>query len=168
MSINLIVAMNHNLVIGINNSLPWHLPDDLQYFKRVTKDSVVIMGRKTYESIGKPLPQRDNIVLTRDTHYQAAGCIILHTLPQAIAEANNKNKPVFIIGGADLYAQALPLCQTLYITVVDNHDEGDIFFPTSLPELLQQGWHIAHKEAHAQDNRHHCKFTWYELKQTTK
>jgi len=163
MSISLIVAINHQRVIGINNTLPWHLPDDLRYFKRITQDSVVIMGRKTYASIGRPLPNRNNIVLTRDPNFLAAGCTIMHALPQAIEHAKTEGKPVFIIGGAELYAQALPLCQTLYLTVVDNHQKGDTLFPESLASLQQQGWQISSEEQHAQDNAHACAFTWYVL-----
>ena len=163
MSISLIVAINHQRVIGINNTLPWHLPDDLRYFKRITQDSVVIMGRKTYASIGRPLPNRNNIVLTRDPNFLAAGCTIMHALTQAIDHAKTEGKPVFIIGGAELYAQALPLCQTLYLTVVDNHQKGDTLFPESLASLQQQGWQISSEEQHAQDNAHAYAFTWYVL-----
>ena len=171
MTLALIVAINHLGVIGKNNTLPWHLPADLQYFKAVTLNSCVIMGRKTYTSIGRPLPKRINIILTRDQTYHAPGCLIAHSLDQAITlgkEQNPHPSPLFIIGGADIYQQALPFCDKVYLTVVDNHEPGDVFFPESLDSLLQQGWHITHEETHPQNDQHAFACTWYQLSKEPK
>ena len=166
MTIALIVAINHLGVIGKENALPWHLPADLQYFKTVTLNSAIIMGRKTYASIGRPLPKRVNIILTRNGDYQAKGCLVTHDLDHAIAlgkEHSTHDQSIFIIGGADIYRQALPLCQKIYLTVVDNHEKGDIFFPESLSSLQKQGWHITQKESQPQNAQNAYACTWYQL-----
>jgi len=130
----LIVAMAQNRVIGINNNLPWYLPNDLKYFKAVTMGKPVIMGRKTHESIGKPLPGRTNIVITRDTTFQAEGCKIVHSLPEAIELAENiclidGGEEVIVMGGAQIYELALADADRLYLTEVHAEVEGDAFFP---------------------------------------
>ena len=163
MSLSIIVATNKNGLIGINNTLPWHLPDDLQYFKTMTLGCPIIMGRKTYQSIGRALPKRANFILTRDTTFQASGCIIVHDLSHAIDLAKKENKETFVIGGAELYKQALPLCDTIYLTVIDNEDNGDIYFPESLASLTQQDWRVTQEKAHPKDDQHAYKFTWYTL-----
>ncbi|CCK74319.1 Dihydrofolate reductase [Oleispira antarctica RB-8] len=131
----LIVAMAENQTIGINNTLPWHLPNDLKYFKQVTMAKPIIMGRKTYESIGRPLPGRTNIVITRQSDYQAEGIVIVNSLPQALAKAEEislvaGHEEVMVIGGAEIYQQALLQADRLYITHVHAEIEGDAFFPT--------------------------------------
>jgi len=143
----LIVAMAQNRVIGINNNLPWYLPNDLKYFKAVTMGKPVIMGRKTHESIGKPLPGRTNIVITRDTAFQAEGCKIVHSLPEAIELAESiclidGGEEVIVMGGAQIYELALADTDRLYLTKVHADVEGDAFFP----EVDKQRWQEVARE----------------------
>ena len=125
---SIIVAQSQNRVIGINNTLPWHLPADLKRFKAITMGHHMIMGRKTYDSIGKPLPGRTRIVITRDKTLQYEGCIMAHSLSEAfaIAEKNNETE-AFVIGGAELIKQAITICDRLYLTNIHQHFEGDTF-----------------------------------------
>jgi len=126
-AIKIIVAMSKNRVIGINNKLPWHIAEDLKRFKKLTSGYSIIMGRKTYESIGKPLPNRKNIIVTKNLNFQAEGVSVTHSLTEALnLSANNT---VFIIGGGQIYQQALPLATHLLITFVDIKIDGDTFFP---------------------------------------
>jgi dihydrofolate reductase len=130
----LIVAMAENRTIGIDNKLPWYLPNDLKYFKQVTMGKPIIMGRKTYESIGKPLPGRTNIVITRNPDYQAEGIVVVNSLKQALDKAEdisfiNGHDEVMVIGGAEIYNQGLESADRLYITHVHAEVEGDAFFP---------------------------------------
>jgi len=134
MNLALIWAMSRNRTIGRNNALPWHLPEDLKYFKQVTMGKPIIMGRKTWESIGRPLPGRSNIVISRDPSYRAEGVKIVHSLVEAIALAESIAlidgvDEAVVIGGAQIYALALPLAQRLYMTQVHAEVEGDAFFP---------------------------------------
>ncbi|MCE9610592.1 MAG: dihydrofolate reductase [Chthoniobacter sp.] len=122
-----IAAMSLNRVIGRAGQIPWHLPEDFRWFKRVTTGHVVLMGRKTYESIGKPLPDRTNIVLTRRPA-EITGVTVLHDL-SALSESSYAPREIFVIGGADLYQQLLPKCRELYLSVVQREVEGDAFFP---------------------------------------
>lgn len=124
----LIVAMAKNRTIGINNTLPWRCPEDLQHFKAMTTGHHIIMGRKTFDSIGKPLPNRTTVVVTRNTDLQIAGCVMAHSLQQAIAACNTDDE-IFIVGGAELYAQALPLANKMYITEIQQDVDGDAHFP---------------------------------------
>lgn len=130
--ISLIVAIGDNLVIGKQNELLWHIPDDLKRFKQLTLGHPVVMGRKTFDSIidflGKPLPGRQNIVITRDTSWSYEGVTVAHSLEEAI-EAAQETDEVFIIGGEQIYRQALPLAERLYLTRIDDAKEGDAFFP---------------------------------------
>jgi len=126
--------MAQNRVIGINNQLPWYLPEDLKYFKRVTMGKPIIMGRKTHESIGKPLPGRTNIVVTRQPDLQFEGCKTVPSLDEALSLSEqisliDGSDEVVIIGGAELYTQALPSVDRLYLTDVHAEVEGDAFFP---------------------------------------
>lgn len=134
MKLSLICAMAENRVIGINNSLPWHLSEDLKYFKRTTMGCSIIMGRKTWESIGRPLPGRKNIVVSRNPDYQAEGIHCVTSLAEAIrvAEAQSfidGSEEAFVIGGAVLYQAALPLADCLHVTHVHADVEGDTWFP---------------------------------------
>lgn len=135
MKIALIVAMARNHVIGKNNTMPWHLPEDLRYFKRVTLGKPVIMGRNTYESIGKPLVQRPNIIISRNAGYKVEGATVVHSLDAALAlgaglqRDAGPDSELMIIGGAQIYTQALPFAQRLYLTEVHAELEGDAFFP---------------------------------------
>lgn len=121
-----IVAVAKNNVIGRDGTLPWHLPSDLQHFKKTTMGSPLIMGRKTYESIGRPLPGRDNVVLTRDQTLELPGCIVVHNLQDAIEHCCDEEK-VFIIGGADIFRLAMPMTDTLIVTALERDVEGDVY-----------------------------------------
>lgn len=149
MQLSLIVAMAENHVIGCNNQMPWHLPGDLQYFKKVTMGKPVIMGRKTFESIGRPLPGRSNILITRNTDFQAEGVRIVHDLASAcelgeqIAVADGEEE-VMVIGGAEIYRQALPQADRLYLTRIHAEIEGDAWFPA----LAESEWLETARETH--------------------
>ena len=134
MRIALIVAMARNRVIGRNNRLPWYLPEELQYFKQATMGKSIIMGRRTHESIGRPLPGRSNIVVTRDPSWSAEGVSVVHSLGEAFEQAERQalidgTEESVVIGGAQLYAEALPEADRLYMTEVHAEVEGDTFFP---------------------------------------
>jgi len=124
----LIAAVAENGVIGRDNALPWRLPDDLKHFKALTLGHPVLMGRKTWESLGRPLPGRENLVVTRNPGYQASACRVVHSLPEALAACAHAEL-AFVIGGGELYAQALPFADTLYLTEVRAEVEGDATFP---------------------------------------
>lgn len=128
MSISIIVAMDEGGMIGFNNQLPWHLPADLAYFKQCTVNKTIIMGRKTYESIGKPLPNRTNIVVTSKKDYKAPGCLVMHSVEQVLKEKVGEEE-VVVIGGASVYEAFLPLATRLYITRVRHEVVGDTVFP---------------------------------------
>jgi dihydrofolate reductase len=135
--LSMVVAMSQNRVIGKNNQLPWHLPADLKHFKHLTMGHPIIMGRKTYESIGKPLPGRDNIILTRDASFEAPGCIVVTSINEALESADLEDlKEIFIIGGTQIYQALLPRVERIYLTLVHHHFDGDAFFP----ELDKKIW----------------------------
>ena len=141
MNLAIIVAQAKNRVIGINNKLPWHLPEDLRYFKQVTMGKPIIMGRNTYESIGRPLPGRTNIVITRQNHYAPEGVRVVNSLDEAVELAEsialiNGIDEAMVIGGAQIYEQALASAHRLYLTEVDAEIEGDAWFP----EFERQEW----------------------------
>jgi dihydrofolate reductase len=152
--INIIAAIGKRRELGKDNRLLWHLPQDLARFKRLTLDQVVIMGRKTYESIGKPLPNRLNIVITHRKDYYANGCWIVAKLDQALALAQEKapNKEIFLIGGGQLYQQGIAYAQKLYLTLVDGEFEADTFFPdySAFKKIVAQ--------EEGEDNGYHYKF----------
>jgi dihydrofolate reductase len=129
MRISIIAAMDRNALIGAGNGLPWHLPADLAHFKRLTLGKAIIMGRRTYETIGRPLPQRENIVVTRNSDFLAEGCTVVHSLLGAIDAARGGGE-MMIIGGESLYAEALPLTARMYLTLIDAEFEGDTWFPS--------------------------------------
>jgi dihydrofolate reductase len=137
MQIAAIVAISQNGVIGIENRLPWHLPADLRHFKQLTSLNTIIMGRKTYESIGKPLPNRQNIIVSRQENYFVEGCIVVSSIEKAIEFAKNeKTEKVFFIGGAEIYKLALPICTHLYLTYVHTNVIGDAFLTINTSD-----WH---------------------------
>lgn len=138
MKISMIVAMAHGRVIGLDNKMPWHLPADLQWFKKTTLGSPIIMGRKTYDSIGRPLPGRLNIILSRNTDLEIAGCTVVNSLSDALEVAKEKNTTdeIFITGGAHLYEKFLKETDYLYLTKIDAKFEGDTFFP----DYTQYAW----------------------------
>jgi dihydrofolate reductase len=129
MKISLVVAMAANRVIGRDKGLPWYLPADLQHFKRITMGKPILMGRRTWESIGRPLPGRTSIVITRDTGYDAPGCIVVHSIEAALKAAAECSDEAMVIGGADFYRQVLPRAETIYLTRIHADFEGDTFFP---------------------------------------
>jgi len=154
----LLVAMSDNEVIGVNNRLPWHLPADLAYFKNTTKGGVVLMGRLTYESIGKPLPHRENWVLSRDTSFHPEGVLVFHSVEEMVqyAERTQKEK-IFIIGGDQIYKLLLPIANQLMITRVHTHvEQGDAFF--SMPDPVQ--WDLSSSLEHEADEKNAFSMTF--------
>ncbi len=150
MKLSLIVALAKNRVIGVNNALPWYLPNDLKYFKAVTMGKPIIMGRKTYESIGRPLPGRTNIIISRDPAYGAPGCNSVPSLEAAIALAESialidGQDEAVVIGGEQIYRLALPLADLLYLTRVATEVEGDAYFP----EIDERAWRQVAREDHS-------------------
>ena len=129
MKISLIVAMARNRTIGLNNQMPWHLSADLKRFKQITMAHPIIMGRKTFDAIGKPLPGRTNIIVSRNPDYKQDGCVIVDSIQAAINHGCRLADEVFVIGGATLYEATLPLANTLYITQINQDFDGDTFFP---------------------------------------
>ncbi|MFM2409040.1 MAG: dihydrofolate reductase [Pseudomonadota bacterium] len=127
MSLSLIVAMASNRTIGINNTLPWRCPEDLKHFKALTMGHHMIMGRKTFDSIGKPLPGRTTVVISRDSALKIEGCLVANSVDQAIAMCGDDSE-IFVVGGAEIYAQTLPLADTLYITEIQQEVAGDAHF----------------------------------------
>lgn len=127
--ISLMVAHDPNHVIGKDNKLPWHIPEDLAYFKKHTVGKGMVMGRNTYESIGRPLPKRRNIIVTRNKDYQAEGADVVHTIEDAIRLAENVHEEVMVIGGEQIFQSVLPIADRLYITLIHKNFEGDTYFP---------------------------------------
>jgi len=144
--ISIIVAMARNRTIGINNTLPWRCPEDLKHFKALTMGHHIVMGRKTFDSIGKPLPGRTTVIVTRNRKLKIEGCIMAHSLPEAIAACAN-DAEIFIVGGAELYAQALPLTNKLYITEIQQDVAGDAHFP----EFDRAAWREVSREQRHQE-----------------
>ncbi len=157
--VSLIAAMAENRVIGVNNTLPWRLPADLKHFRRVTTGHHVIMGRRNYESIGKPLPDRTNIVVTRNPDYRAPGCLVKHSLEDALAVAQD-DPEIFVIGGAEIYRQALDRANRLYLTLVHARIQGDTYFPP----FDEKHWRETARERHEPDERnpYACTFLVYD------
>lgn len=129
MKISLIVAMAQNRVIGRDNKMPWHLPADLKRFRAITMNCPILMGRKTFESIGRPLDGRANLILSKQENYQPQGCHVFQSLENALEAAKTLGNELFIIGGATLYEMTLPLAQKLYLTQIQTEFDGDTFFP---------------------------------------
>jgi dihydrofolate reductase len=144
--LSIIVAYAQNRVIGINNTLPWHLPEDLKRFRALTMGHHIIMGRKTYESLGRLLPGRTTVIVSRNKHYQVEGAIVVSNLEAAIAACVGDDEP-FLIGGAELYRAGLHLANNLYVTEIKEEFEGDAFFPA-----LEAVWHETSREAHLSGN----------------
>jgi dihydrofolate reductase len=157
MVVSTIVATAKNNVIGKDNDIPWYLPADLKYFKKTTLNHHIIMGRNCYESIGKPLPKRTNMVLTRNPFYIVSNCYVLHSLEEAlqIAEENGEEE-AFIIGGAQIYELGMKYSNKLYLTEVDLEVEGDIIFP----KLNMDEWELLSEEAHQADEKNEHNYTF--------
>ena len=151
MNISLILAMGRNRAIGRDNKLPWHLPADLAHFKATTMGKPILMGRKTWESIGKALPGRLNIVLTGQAGYHADGATVVSSIDDAISVCGSADE-LMVIGGAGVYQAVLPSAQKIYLTLIDEDFDGDTFFP----ELDEQQWHEESREDYrADDNNPH-------------
>ena len=160
MQISIIVAFAHNNVIGKDNQLIWHLPADLKYFKNLTTNHHIVMGRKTFDSIGKPLPNRVSVVITRDKNYIGQeGVIVKHSVQEAIDFCKEQDE-IFIIGGAEIYKQSIEHATKLYVTYIDEKFEGDAFFPS----IDASQWKRVSSEKHEPDekNKHHYSFDVYE------
>lgn len=158
MIVSLIAALDRNGLIGADNRLPWHLPADLARFKALTMGKPVIMGRRTHESIGRPLPGRRNIVLSRDPAFSAPGCVVVRGVEEALAAAGVQPE-VFVIGGASFYAQLIGRAQRLYLTLIDAAFEGDTFFPA----YRADEWIEVTREDHAPDARNAYPFSFVVL-----
>ena len=162
MKLSIIVAVSQNNIIGKDNKLLWKLPKDLRFFKSTTMGKAVIMGRKTFDSVGKPLPGRNNIVISRQSNLKISGCEVVNSLSLAI-KLVEKTDEVFIAGGGEIYRQALPLVNKIYLTRVHENFEGDTIFPL----LNQSNWKIVNEEKHFKDEKHDCNFTFFILERTT-
>ncbi|MFC1774605.1 type 3 dihydrofolate reductase [Pseudomonadota bacterium] len=158
MRISLIVALARNRVIGRDNQLPWRLSADLQHFKRLTMGRPIVMGRKTCESIGKPLPGRTNIVVTRNSSFSAEGCRVVHSIDEALVAAGGADE-VMIMGGENLYSQLLPRADRLYLTEVQAEVSGDAWFP----ELDQTQWQELERESHRADENNEFDYDFVVL-----
>jgi dihydrofolate reductase len=155
--ISIIVAMDVNKVIGKDNQLPWHLPTDLAYFKRVTMGHPIIMGRKTHESIGRVLPGRENVILTRNRDYFAKGCTIIHSIEELIEWKNRQNVEVFVIGGAEIFKQTLPITDKLYITKIHHAFSGDTYFP----DYDENDWRLIWKQKGVKDEKNPYDYEFF-------
>ncbi len=153
--ITLIAAASENNVLGKDNQLLWHLPDDFKRFKALTTGHHIIMGRKTFESFPKPLPNRTHVIITRQQNYQAEGCIVVHSLEEALKKSP-KSETVFIIGGGEIYHLALPFATSIELTRVHQKFEGDAFFP----EFEQENWNLSFEEFHPKDEKHLFDFSY--------
>jgi len=146
MRISIIAAMAANRAIGLENRLPWHLPEDLKRFKALTMHHHIVMGRKTYDSIGKPLPGRDTVIVTRNVDYAVPGCIAVNSIDAALTVSYG-DEEMFFVGGADLYRQALSIANRIYLTEIQRVFDGDAFFPEH--DLSQ--WNETSRERHHTD-----------------
>ena len=160
---SLVVAMSENGVIGRDNRLPWRLPDDLAYFKRVTMGHPVVMGRRTWQSIGKPLPGRTNIVVTHDRAFEAPGCVVAHSLEEAWRAAGEADE-VCVIGGTSLFAETLPVADVIHLTEVEADVEGDTYFP----DFDRSAWRETEVARHAADARHAYPFRIVRLERASR
>ncbi|WP_280769416.1 dihydrofolate reductase [Salipaludibacillus daqingensis] len=159
--ISMIAAFSEGRVIGKDGDMPWHLPADLQHFKKVTSGHPILMGRKTFESIGRPLPKRRNIVLTRDENFQASGVEVIHDVSEVTPLMNEKEE-FFVIGGATLYELLLPKAERLYITKIEHTFSGDTFFPI----IDEKNWQVVSEQTGVVDekNKYPHTFLVYERK----
>lgn len=159
MMISMIAAMAKNRLIGSNNDLPWYLPQDMRHFMHTTMHKPIVMGRKTFESLGsKPLRERANIVVTRDENFKSEGCEIYHSA-EAVMQAFQDVPELVIIGGASIYTLFLPYADRLYLTFVDADLQGDSFFP----DYQQYTWYETHREQHHKDDKHAYDYSFVTL-----
>jgi len=160
MIISIIVAIAENHAIGKDNKLLWYLPNDLKHFKTITSGHTVIMGRKTYDSVGKPLPNRRNIVITRQ-HIDIAGCEVVNSLQEALALCKTEEE-VFIVGGAEIYRQAIPITNKIYLTIVHQNFEGDTYFP----EIEENIWVETEREDYQPDEKNKLAYSFITLERS--
>jgi dihydrofolate reductase len=153
--VSLVAAMAENRVIGKHGTLPWRLPDDLKFFKRLTVDHTVIMGRKTFDEIKRPLDNRRNVVITRNPAFHPHGVTVVPSLAEALALGATERE-VFVVGGGEIFREALPRADRLYLTVVHARVEGDTFFP----EFDKDGWALESDERHEADEKHAFAFSF--------
>lgn len=153
--LTLIVAAAENNAIGKDNKMLWHLPNDFKYFKKNTLEHSVVMGRKTFESIGKPLPERRNIILTRDMNYTHEEVDVANSVQEVLNYCRDERE-IFIIGGAEIYKQTLPLADKILLTRVHTTIDGDAYFP----ELLDHEWNLVSAENHEKNEKHAFEYTF--------
>ncbi|RLD83565.1 MAG: dihydrofolate reductase [Bacteroidetes bacterium] len=153
--LSIIAAIGQNNALGKDNQLIWHLPADLKRFKKVTTGHHVIMGRKTFESLGKPLPNRTTIIISRDKNYHKDGCITVNSLTEAIKAAQNDENP-YILGGAEIYKQSMDIADVLDLTFVHQAFEADVYFP----EIDKNIWKETFREDHFKDERNKFDFSF--------
>ena len=159
-SLSIAVAVGENFAIGKNNQLLWHMPADLKFFKQTTLGHTVIMGRKTFDSVGRPLPNRRNIVITRDSELRIENVEVVNSLDEALEITKTEAKPVFIVGGAEIYRQALHKTDTLYLTTIHHTFDADTFFP----EIDRDEWELVNYEMHKADEKNKYDYTFEVLK----
>ncbi|WHY32774.1 dihydrofolate reductase [Cytobacillus firmus] len=152
--ISLMWAMDENRVIGRDNKLPWHLPEDLKFFKRTTMGHPIAMGRKTWDSIGRPLPGRENIVITRNNSFSCDGCTVVHTVEELLNYSGDREDEIFVIGGAEIFKAILPAADRLYLTMIYDEFEGDTYFP----ELDMSEWDLLSREKGTRDEKNPYDF----------
>jgi dihydrofolate reductase len=157
MIVSAVVAIAQNHAIGKDNKLLWHLPNDLKHFKNITSGHTVIMGRKTYDSVGKPLPNRRNIIITRQ-QIEIPGCEVVNSIDAALALCADEEE-VFIVGGAEIYKQAMPLTDKIYLTIVHQDFDGDTYFP----EIKANIWKETERKDHQPDDRHALPYSFITL-----
>ena len=164
MIVSQIAAMSRNRVIGKDNKLPWNMPNDLAYFFKVTRGHHIILGRKNFEANGKALPNRVNIVLTRNLNYKAPGCIVVESIQQALKYSESKGEEeVFIVGGGQIYQASLGITNKIYLTIIETEIEGDVFFP----ELNPKSWKQISKIAYPADSNNPFIYTYYIFERTS-
>jgi len=158
--ISIIAVMAANRVIGKNNKMPWHHKADLRHFKELTMGKPIVMGRRTFESIGRPLPGRDNIVITRKVDYKVDGIAIANSVAEAFTLADKYRQEIMVIGGGELYAELLPQADTLYLTLINHDYAGDTYFP----ELARSEWNEVARQDFPSDSEHLHPFSFVTLK----
>lgn len=161
MIISLVAAIGDNNKIGFEGKLPWKLLDDFANFKKLTTGHKIIMGRKTFQSIGRPLPNRENIIITNQPNFSAPGCRVVHSINEALVHVNN-NEEVFVIGGGKIYSQTLPMANKMYLSHVQASVQADAFFP----EFDPNDWKITYSQTFPENDRNEYPFTYniYERK----
>ncbi|QHG92390.1 dihydrofolate reductase [Coxiella endosymbiont of Amblyomma sculptum] len=157
--VTLVAAMDRNRAIGYRNRLPWHLPADLNHFKSVTLRHSIVMGRKTFESIGKPMPFRNNVVITRKESTLIRGCVVFHSFDEALDALSGKSE-IMVIGGGELFKEALPKARRMVLTIIEYDFEGDTYFPI----WNDKEWFVSSREDHMSNKDNNFRFSFLELK----